>query len=67
MCPSGFIDPVWSSGVFIGILSGEKAGRYARPEQRTAGFARYKGTLAGSFAVNGIPGWMWLARVLVMY
>src|SRR3984893_7734690 len=44
---AGFIDPVWSSGVFIAILSGEKAAdtldRVLRqPERRAAEFARYE-------------------------
>jgi flavin-dependent dehydrogenase len=44
---TGFIDPVWSSGVFIAILSGEKAAdmldRVLRqPERRAAEFARYE-------------------------
>jgi flavin-dependent dehydrogenase len=44
---AGFIDPVWSSGVFIAILSGEKAADMLdrvlrKPELRTAEFARYE-------------------------
>ena len=44
---AGFIDPVWSSGVFIAILSGEKAAdmldRVLRqPVRRAAEFARYE-------------------------
>jgi flavin-dependent dehydrogenase len=44
---AGFIDPVWSSGVFIAILSGEKAAdmldRILRqPERRAAEFSRYE-------------------------
>src|ERR1700722_4295049 len=44
---AGFIDPVWSSGVFIAVLSGEKAAdaldRILRqPQRRTAEFARYE-------------------------
>jgi flavin-dependent dehydrogenase len=44
---AGFIDPVWSSGVFIAILSGEKAAdmldRVLRqPEKRSVEFARYE-------------------------
>jgi flavin-dependent dehydrogenase len=44
---AGFIDPVWSSGVFIAILSAEKAAdmldRVLRqPERRAAEFARYE-------------------------
>jgi flavin-dependent dehydrogenase len=44
---AGFIDPVWSSGVFIATLSGEKAADMLdrvlrRPERRAAEFARYE-------------------------
>jgi flavin-dependent dehydrogenase len=44
---AGFIDPVWSSGVFIAVLSGEKAAdmldRTLRdPPRRAAEFARYE-------------------------
>lgn len=44
---AGFIDPVWSSGVFMTILSAEKAAdmldRVLRqPERRAAEFARYE-------------------------
>jgi flavin-dependent dehydrogenase len=44
---AGFIDPVWSSGVFIAVLSGEKAAdmldRTLRdPHRRAAEFARYE-------------------------
>jgi flavin-dependent dehydrogenase len=44
---AGFIDPVWSSGVFIAILSGEKAAdmldRVLRqPDRRAAEFSRYE-------------------------
>jgi flavin-dependent dehydrogenase len=44
---AGFIDPVWSSGVFIAILSGEKAAdmldRVMRQsERRAVEFARYE-------------------------
>jgi flavin-dependent dehydrogenase len=44
---AGFIDPVWSSGVFIAVLSGEKAAdmldRILRqPERRSGEFARYE-------------------------
>jgi flavin-dependent dehydrogenase len=44
---AGFIDPVWSSGVFIAVLSGEKAAdmfdRILRhPEQRALEFKRYE-------------------------
>jgi len=44
---AGFIDPVWSSGVFIAVLSGEKAAdmldRVLRqPDRRAAEFARYE-------------------------
>jgi len=44
---AGFIDPVWSSGVFIAILSGENVAdmldRVLRqPERRAAEFARYE-------------------------
>ena len=44
---AGFIDPVWSSGVFIATLSGEKAAdmldRVLRqPTRRTAEFSRYE-------------------------
>src|SRR5207245_6192973 len=49
---AGFIDPVWSSGVFIAVLSGEKAAdtldRVLRqPERRAAEFARYEHQLGG--------------------
>jgi flavin-dependent dehydrogenase len=44
---AGFIDPVWSSGVFIATLSGEKAADMLdrvlrKPERRAAEFARYE-------------------------
>jgi flavin-dependent dehydrogenase len=44
---AGFIDPVWSSGVFIAVLSGEKAAEMLNrvlrhPERRPAEFARYE-------------------------
>jgi flavin-dependent dehydrogenase len=44
---AGFIDPVWSSGVFIAVLSGEKAAdmldRILRqPERRALEFKRYE-------------------------
>ncbi len=44
---AGFIDPIWSSGVFIAVLSGEKAAdmidRVLRqPPSRAAEFARYE-------------------------
>ncbi len=44
---AGFIDPVWSSGVFIAVLSGEKAAdmldrTLRQPHRRTAEFARYE-------------------------
>ncbi len=44
---AGFIDPVWSSGVFIAVLSGEKAADMLdrtlhQPHRRTAEFARYE-------------------------
>ena len=44
---AGFIDPVWSSGVFIAVLSGEKAAdmldrTLRQPERRTTEFARYE-------------------------
>ena len=44
---AGFIDPVWSSGVFIAALSGEKAAdmldrTLRRPERRPAEFKRYE-------------------------
>jgi flavin-dependent dehydrogenase len=44
---AGFIDPVWSSGVFIAVLSGEKASdmldrTLRHPERRAAEFARYE-------------------------
>src|SRR5580700_6043188 len=44
---AGFIDPVWSSGVFLAVLSGEKAAdmldRTLRdPHRRAAEFARYE-------------------------
>jgi flavin-dependent dehydrogenase len=44
---AGFIDPVWSTGVFIAVLSGEKAAdmldRTLRlPQRRAAEFARYE-------------------------
>jgi flavin-dependent dehydrogenase len=44
---AGFIDPVWSSGVFIAILSGEKAADMLdlvlrQPERRATEFARYE-------------------------
>ena len=44
---AGFIDPVWSSGVFIAVLSGEKAAdmldrTLRQPERRAAEFARYE-------------------------
>jgi flavin-dependent dehydrogenase len=44
---AGFIDPVWSSGVFIAVLSGEKAAdmldrTLRQPQRRGAEFARYE-------------------------
>jgi flavin-dependent dehydrogenase len=44
---AGFIDPVWSSGVFIAVLSGEKAADMfdrilRRPERRALEFKRYE-------------------------
>lgn len=44
---AGFIDPVWSSGVFIAVLSGEKAAdmldrTLRQPHRRPAEFARYE-------------------------
>jgi flavin-dependent dehydrogenase len=44
---AGFIDPVWSSGVFIAVLSGERAAdmldrTLRQPGCRTAEFARYE-------------------------
>jgi flavin-dependent dehydrogenase len=44
---AGFIDPVWSSGVFIAVLSGEKAAdmldrTLRQPQRRAAEFARYE-------------------------
>jgi flavin-dependent dehydrogenase len=44
---AGFIDPVWSSGVFIAVLSGEKAADMLdrvlrRPERRPVEFKRYE-------------------------
>jgi flavin-dependent dehydrogenase len=44
---AGFIDPVWSSGVFIAVLSGEKAAdmldrTLRQPHRRAAEFARYE-------------------------
>jgi flavin-dependent dehydrogenase len=44
---AGFIDPVWSSGVFIAVLSGEKAADMLdrvlrRPERRPQEFRRYE-------------------------
>ena len=44
---AGFIDPVWSSGVFIAVLSGEKAAdmlnrTLRQPERRAKEFARYE-------------------------
>ncbi|MBV8587297.1 MAG: tryptophan 7-halogenase [Verrucomicrobia bacterium] len=44
---AGFIDPVWSSGVYIAILSGEKAADMFHrilldPSRRQAEFARYE-------------------------
>ncbi|MFY9986880.1 MAG: NAD(P)/FAD-dependent oxidoreductase [Chthoniobacterales bacterium] len=44
---AGFIDPVWSSGVFIAVLSGEKAADMLdrvlkRPERRPLEFRRYE-------------------------
>ena len=44
---AGFIDPVWSTGVFIAVLSGEKAADMfnrvlRRPERRAAEFAQYE-------------------------
>ena len=44
---AGFIDPVWSSGVFIAVLSGEKAADILdrvlrRPERRPVEFKRYE-------------------------
>lgn len=47
---AGFIDPVWSSGVFIAVLSGEKAAdmldrTLRQPQRRAAEFARYERTI----------------------
>jgi flavin-dependent dehydrogenase len=44
---AGFIDPVWSSGVFIAVLSGERAAdmldrTLRQPGRRAAEFARYE-------------------------
>jgi len=44
---AGFIDPVWSSGVFIAVLSGERAAdmldrTLRQPARRAAEFARYE-------------------------
>ena len=44
---AGFIDPVWSSGVFIAVLSGERAAdildrTLRQPQRRAAEFARYE-------------------------
>jgi FADH2-dependent halogenase len=44
---AGFLDPIWSTGVFIAVLSGEKAAdmldRVLRqPQRRAAEFARYE-------------------------
>jgi 2-polyprenyl-6-methoxyphenol hydroxylase-like FAD-dependent oxidoreductase len=44
---AGFIDPVWSTGVFIAVLSGEKAAdmlnrTLRQPQRRAAEFARYE-------------------------
>jgi flavin-dependent dehydrogenase len=44
---AGFIDPVWSSGVFLAVLSGEKAAdmldrTLRQPHRRAAEFARYE-------------------------
>lgn len=44
---AGFIDPVWSSGVFIAVLSGEKAADMLdrvlrRPERRALEFKHYE-------------------------
>jgi flavin-dependent dehydrogenase len=44
---AGFIDPVWSSGVFIAVLSGEKAADMLdrvlqRPERQAVEFKRYE-------------------------
>ncbi len=44
---AGFIDPVWSSGVYIAVLSGEKAAdmldrTLRQPRRRAAEFARYE-------------------------
>jgi 2-polyprenyl-6-methoxyphenol hydroxylase-like FAD-dependent oxidoreductase len=44
---AGFIDPVWSSGVFIAVLSGEKAAdmldrTLRQPQRRALEFARYE-------------------------
>jgi flavin-dependent dehydrogenase len=44
---AGFIDPVWSSGVFIAVLSGEKAAdmldrTLRQPQRRAVEFARYE-------------------------
>jgi flavin-dependent dehydrogenase len=44
---AGFIDPVWSSGVFIAVLSGEKAAdmldrTLRQPQRRATEFARYE-------------------------
>jgi flavin-dependent dehydrogenase len=44
---AGFIDPVWSSGVFLAVLSGERAAdmldrTLRQPNRRAAEFARYE-------------------------
>jgi flavin-dependent dehydrogenase len=44
---AGFIDPVWSSGIFIAVLSGEKAAdmldrTLRQPSRRATEFARYE-------------------------
>jgi flavin-dependent dehydrogenase len=44
---AGFIDPVWSSGVFLAVLSGEKAAdmldrTLRQPQRRAVEFARYE-------------------------
>ena len=44
---AGFIDPVWSSGIFIAVLSGERAAdlldrTLRQPQRRAADFARYE-------------------------
>src|ERR1700740_3262677 len=45
---AGFIDPVFSSGIYMAIYSGEKAGEtineaLANPAKKSAAFRRYEG------------------------